>query len=69
MHSLNVPAVAMLGSGRRPAAQPSTGIRLVRRIRSGRPGWRWRWAGRDHAQDLAVLYAALGDEGLAKPLA
>jgi penicillin-binding protein 1C len=74
MHSLNVPAVATLariGPENFANRLESAGIRLVR------PRQRDRAAGLALAlggagitvQDLAVLYAALGDEGLAKPLA
>lgn len=74
MHSLNVPAVATLdkvGPEVFQARLEAAGVRLVR------PKAETRGAGLALAlggagitlQDLAVLYAALGDEGLAKPLA
>lgn len=74
MHSLNVPAVAMLariGPEAFAARLESTGIRLVRpRIRDRAAGLALALGGAGITiQDLAVLYAALGDEGLAKPLA
>jgi len=74
MHSLNVPAVATLnqvGAETFAARLEAAGVRLVR------PRERTRAAGLALAlggagitlQDLAVLYAALADEGLSKPLA
>lgn len=74
MHSLNVPAVAMLariGPEAFAARLESTGIRLVRpRIRDRAAGLALALGGAGITiQDLAVLYAALGDQGLAKPLA
>lgn len=74
MHSLNVPAVATLakvGPEAFHARIESAGVRLVR------PRQRDRAAGLALAlggagitlQDLAVLYGALGDGGLSKPLA
>jgi penicillin-binding protein 1C len=74
MHSLNVPAVATLariGPEAFAARLEGAGVRLVR------PRQQTREAGLALAlggagitvQDLAVLYAALGDDGLAKPLA
>jgi len=74
MHSLNVPAVATLarvGPEAFHARIESAGVKLVR------PRQRDRAAGLALAlggagitlQDLAVLYAALADEGLSKPLA
>ena len=73
-YSLNVPAVATLqrlGPGAFEARIQSAGVRLVRpkaqTIAAGLP----LALGGEGVQlrDLAVLYAALGDGGLAKPLA
>ncbi len=74
MHSLNVPAVSALqrvGPETFHARLESTGVRLVR------PRAELKGAGLALAlggagvtlEDLAVLYASLGDGGLAKPLA
>jgi penicillin-binding protein 1C len=72
-HSLNVPAVAMLeriGPASFLARMESAGVRLAI-PRGGRaPGLALVLGGAGITlRDLAVLYCALGDEGLARPLA
>ncbi|MBX7248501.1 MAG: penicillin-binding protein 1C [Caulobacteraceae bacterium] len=74
MHSLNVPAVATLariGPEAFHARLESAGVRLVRpREKDKAAGLALALGGAGITlQDLAVLYAALGDEGQAKPLA
>ena len=74
MHSLNVPAVATLariGPETFAARLESAGIRLVRpRQKDKAAGLALALGGAGITiQDLALLYAALGDDGLAKPLA
>ncbi|MDP1629972.1 MAG: penicillin-binding protein 1C [Caulobacter sp.] len=73
-HSLNVPAVAMMeriGPAAFLARLQSAGVRLERpqaRVRA--PGLALALGGEGVSlRDLAVLYAALGDGGVAKPLA
>lgn len=73
-HSLNVPAVAMMekiGPANFLARLEAAGVRLVRaRAETKAPGLALALGGEGVTlRDLAVLYAALGDEGLAKPLA
>ena len=73
-HSLNVPAVATLekvGPAAFEARLAAAGVTLSRpRARLRDPGLALALGGAGISlRDLAVLYAALGDEGLAKPLA
>lgn len=73
-HSLNVPAVAMMeriGPANFLARMESAGVRLVRpQARTRAPGLALALGGEGITlRDLAVLYCALGDEGIAKPLA
>jgi penicillin-binding protein 1C len=72
-NSLNVPAVAMLAKVGPEAFQArleSTGARLVRpKAALNDPGLALALGGEGVSlRDLAMLYAALGDAGLAKPL-
>jgi penicillin-binding protein 1C len=72
-NSLNVPAVAMLAKVGPEAFQArleSTGARLVRpKAALNDPGLALALGGEGVSlRDLAMLYAALGDHGLAKPL-
>ncbi len=73
-HSLNVPAVTLLdriGAAAFEARLRGAGVRLVR-PRAGLvdPGLALALGGEGITlSDLALLYAALGDDGLAKPLA
>ncbi|HMO42635.1 MAG TPA: penicillin-binding protein 1C, partial [Phenylobacterium sp.] len=74
IHSLNVPAVdtlARLGPAAFEARLQNAGVRLVRpRAEVRDPGLAIALGGVGLSlRDLAVLYAALGDGGLAKPLA
>lgn len=73
-HSLNVPAVAMMeriGPANFLARMESAGVRLVRpRAKTRAPGLALALGGEGITlRDLAVLYCALGDEGIARPLA
>jgi penicillin-binding protein 1C len=73
-HSLNVPAVAALervGPAAFEARLNAAGIRLARpRARLRDPGLALALGGAGLSlRDLATLYAALGDDGVAKPLA
>jgi len=73
-HSLNVPAVATLekvGAGTFEARLAGVGVDLVRpKSASREPGLAIALGGVGvRLRDLAVLYAALGDGGVAKPLA
>ncbi|MFZ5668505.1 MAG: penicillin-binding protein 1C [Pseudomonadota bacterium] len=73
-HSLNVPAVAMMeriGPSAFLARLESAGVRLVRpKARTQAPGLALALGGEGISlRDLALLYAALGDEGVARPLA
>ncbi|MBI1407715.1 MAG: penicillin-binding protein 1C [Caulobacter sp.] len=73
-HSLNVPAVAMLekiGPSSFLGRLENAGVTLHRpRSASGDPGLAIALGGEGITlRDLAVLYCALGDDGLAKPLA
>lgn len=73
-HSLNVPAVAMMekvGPSSFLARLESADVRLVRpKAETKAPGLALALGGEGITlRDLAVLYAALGDEGVAKPLA
>jgi len=73
-HSLNVPAVAMMekiGPANFLARMESADIRLVRpKSETKAPGLALALGGEGITlRDLAVLYCALGDEGVAKPLA
>ena len=72
-NSLNVPAVAMLAKVGPEAFQArleSTGARLVRpKAATNDPGLALALGGEGVTlRDLAMLYAALGDHGLARPL-
>ena len=72
-HSLNVPAVAMLakvGPEAFEARLEGAGARLVRpRVGLADPGLALALGGEGITlRDMALLYAALGDQGLAKPL-
>ena len=72
-HSLNVPAVAMMekiGPANFLARLQAVDVRLERaRAETRAPGLALALGGEGISlRDLAVLYAALGDEGLAKPL-
>ena len=72
-NSLNVPAVAMLAKVGPEAFQArleSTGARLVRpKAAANDPGLALALGGEGVTlRDLAMLYAALGDHGLARPL-
>ena len=72
-YSLNVPAVAMLakvGPDAFEARLESTGAKLVRpRAAVSDPGLALALGGEGVTlRDLAMLYAALGDHGIAKPL-
>lgn len=73
-HSLNVPAVAMMeriGPSNFLARLEAVDVRLVRpKAETRAPGLALALGGEGITlRDLAVLYCALGDEGLAKPLA
>jgi penicillin-binding protein 1C len=73
-HSLNVPAVELLsrlGPQKFQARLESAGVRLVRAgAQVAEPGLPLALGGEGVTlRDVAVLYAALGDGGLAKPLA
>lgn len=73
-HSLNVPAVAMMeriGPSNFLARLESADVRLVRpKAETKAPGLALALGGEGITlRDLAVLYCALGDEGVAKPLA
>ena len=73
-HSLNVPAVAMMekiGPSSFLARLEAADVRLVRpKAQTKAPGLALALGGEGISlRDLAVLYCALGDEGLAKPLA
>ncbi|ATQ41113.1 penicillin-binding protein 1C [Caulobacter mirabilis] len=73
-HSLNVPAVAMMekvGPSSFLARLEAADVRLVRpKAETKAPGLALALGGEGITlRDLAVLYAALGDEGVAKPLA
>lgn len=73
-HSLNVPAVAMMqriGPSSFLARLESAGVRLARpKAETKAPGLALALGGEGITlRDLAVLYAALGDEGVARPLA
>ncbi len=73
-HSLNVPAVAMMekvGPSSFLARLESADVRLVRpKAETRAPGLALALGGEGITlRDLAVLYATLGDEGVAKPLA
>jgi len=73
-HSLNVPAVAMMervGPANFLARLEAADVRLVRpKAETKAPGLALALGGEGVTlRDLAVLYAALGDEGVAKPLA
>lgn len=73
-HSLNVPAVAMMervGPANFLARLEAADVRLVRpQAQTKAPGLALALGGEGVTlRDLAVLYAALGDEGVAKPLA
>ncbi len=73
-HSLNVPAVAMMeriGPANFLARLESADVRLVRpKAETKGPGLALALGGEGITlRDLAVLYCALGDEGVAKPLA
>lgn len=73
-HSLNVPAVATLdriGPASFQHRIESTGVSLVRPSNdAGRAGLALALGGEGITlRDLALLYAALGDDGIAKPLA
>jgi penicillin-binding protein 1C len=73
-HSLNVPAVAMMekiGPANFLARMQAVDVRLVRsKAETRAPGLALALGGEGVTlRDLAVLYCALGDGGLAKPLA
>lgn len=73
-HSLNVPAVAMMekiGPASFLARMEAADVRLVRpKAETKAPGLALALGGEGVTlRDLAVLYCALGDDGLAKPLA
>ncbi|MES2034552.1 MAG: penicillin-binding protein 1C [Pseudomonadota bacterium] len=73
-HSLNVPAVAMMervGPANFLARLEAADVRLVRpQAQTKAPGLALALGGEGITlRDLAVLYAALGDDGVAKPLA
>jgi penicillin-binding protein 1C len=73
-HSLNVPAVELLsklGPQNFQARLETVGVRLVRAgARTAEPGLPLALGGEGVTlRDVAVLYAALGDGGVAKPLA
>jgi len=73
-HSLNVPAVAMMeriGPSSFLARLEAADVRLVRpKAETKAPGLALALGGEGITlRDLAVLYCALGDDGLAKPLA
>lgn len=73
-HSLNVPAVAMMekiGPANFLARMESAGVTLARpKAETKAPGLALALGGEGITlRDLAVLYCALGDEGVAKPLA
>ena len=74
MHSLNVPAVSLLdkiGAGAFEARLQGVGVHLARpRAAFNDPGLALALGGEGITLcDLAVLYAALGDDGIVKPLA
>jgi penicillin-binding protein 1C len=74
VHSLNVPAVSVLdriGAGVFEARLRASGVRLARpKAGFAEPGLALALGGEGLSlRDLVLLYAALGDGGLAKPLA